>query len=63
MIDTSTRLGELRIMPVIIIDDPADAVPLATALIAGGLPCVEITFRTAAASEALRRMAEAVPGL
>lgn len=57
------RLRALRIVPVIVIDDPADAVPLARALVAGGLPCAEVTFRTARAAEALRRMAADVPDL
>lgn len=53
----TTRLRALRVLPVIVIDDPADAVPLATALAAGGLPAAEITFRTAGAAEAIRRIA------
>lgn len=52
------RLAELRVVPVIAIDDVRAALPLADALIAGGLPIAEITFRTPAAAEviaALRR--------
>ncbi len=45
-----------RIVPVIVIDDPAHASPLAAALVAGGLPCAEVTFRTPRAVEALRRI-------
>ena len=48
----ATRLRAVRIVPVIVIDDPADAVPLARALAAGGLSCAEITFRTPRAEEA-----------
>ena len=55
--DVTTRLRQLRVVPVIVIDDAADAVPLAGALADGGLPCAEVTFRTAAAGEALRRIA------
>lgn len=47
----------LRIVPVIVIRDAESAVPLAGALIRGGLPCAEITFRTPAAREALLRIA------
>jgi 2-dehydro-3-deoxyphosphogluconate aldolase / (4S)-4-hydroxy-2-oxoglutarate aldolase len=50
------RLRQLRIVPVIVINDAADAVPLAAALTEGGLSCAEVTFRTAAAGEALRRI-------
>src|SRR3982751_5834359 len=55
------RLRSIRIVPVIVIDDPDDAVPLARALADGGLPCAEITFRTARAAEALRRITAEVP--
>lgn len=57
------RLKELRIVPVITIEDAADAEPLAAALVEGGLPCAEITFRTAAAGEAIRRIADSHPEL
>lgn len=56
------RLGALRLVPVVKIDRADDAAPLAEALLQGGLPCAEITFRTAAAAEAIRR-ASAVPGM
>jgi Entner-Doudoroff aldolase len=55
------RLREARVVPVIVIDDPGDAVPLARALKDGGLACVEVTFRTPRAAEALRRIAAEVP--
>jgi 2-dehydro-3-deoxyphosphogluconate aldolase/(4S)-4-hydroxy-2-oxoglutarate aldolase len=55
------RLRETRVVPVIVIDDPEDAVPLARALAAGGLACAEITFRTPTAPEALRRITNEVP--
>ena len=51
----------MGIVPVVKIDDPAKAVPLAQALKAGGLPCAEITFRTAAAKEAMERINKEVP--
>ncbi len=52
---------DLGIVPVIKIDDADKAIPLAKALIEGGMPCAEITFRTAAAEEAIRKMSEAFP--
>jgi Entner-Doudoroff aldolase len=57
------RVRQLRVVPVIVIDDPADAVPLGAALAAGGLSCAEITFRTARALEALRRISGECPDL
>lgn len=57
------RLRQLRIVPVIVIDDPADGRKLADALVNGGLPCAEVTFRTPGAADALRHMAEAQPDL
>ncbi|MDR2375323.1 MAG: bifunctional 4-hydroxy-2-oxoglutarate aldolase/2-dehydro-3-deoxy-phosphogluconate aldolase [Treponema sp.] len=50
------ELGTIGIIPVIKIDDPAGAVPLAKALAAGGIPCAEVTFRTAQGEEAIRRI-------
>jgi 2-dehydro-3-deoxyphosphogluconate aldolase/(4S)-4-hydroxy-2-oxoglutarate aldolase len=52
------RLAAIRLMPVVIIDRAEDARPLAQALKAGGLPCAEITFRTAAAEAAIKAIAE-----
>lgn len=57
------RLRAARVVPVITIDDPDNAVPLARALSAGGLACAEITFRTPRAAEAIRRIAAEVPDL
>lgn len=53
--------GLAPVMPVLVIEDAATARPLAEALIAGGLPALEVTLRTPAALEAMRAMAE-VPG-
>jgi len=50
------RVGKLGIVPIISIDDAADASPLADALVAGGLPLLEITFRTEAAEAAIRSL-------
>jgi 2-dehydro-3-deoxyphosphogluconate aldolase/(4S)-4-hydroxy-2-oxoglutarate aldolase len=57
------KLSAIGIVPVIAINDVEKAVPLAKALVAGGIPCAEVTFRTAEAEEAIKRMAEAVPEL
>jgi len=57
--------GQLRaagVVPVVTIEDAAQAVPLAEALVEGGLPVIEITLRTKAALEALNRIAQSVPG-
>src|SRR5664279_1507707 len=54
--DTLSALSEARIVPVIVLDDAADADPLAAALVAGGLPVAEVTFRTAAAEDSIRAM-------
>ena len=55
------KLSLAGLVPVIAVNDAADAVPLCKALSDGGLPVAEITFRTAAAEEAIRRVHEAVP--
>ena len=57
------RVRQLRVVPVIVIDDPVDAAPLGAALTAGGLSCAEVTFRTARALEALRRLGAECPEL
>ncbi|MFD8818941.1 bifunctional 4-hydroxy-2-oxoglutarate aldolase/2-dehydro-3-deoxy-phosphogluconate aldolase, partial [Streptomyces sp. NPDC059627] len=49
------------VVPVVVIEDAADAVPLARALVAGGLPVIEVTLRTPAALDAVRAVAGAVP--
>lgn len=57
------NLSKIGIVPVIKLDDAKDAVPLAKALCAGGLPAAEITFRTAAAAEAIRAIRKEVPDM
>ncbi len=57
------QLGLLGIVPVIAIEDANDAEPLAQALIDGGLPCAEVTFRTAAAKDAIERIAKKFPDM
>ncbi|WP_293997992.1 bifunctional 4-hydroxy-2-oxoglutarate aldolase/2-dehydro-3-deoxy-phosphogluconate aldolase [Streptomyces sp.] len=49
------------VVPVVVIEDAADAVPLARALVDGGLPVIEVTLRTPAALDAIRAVAAAVP--
>lgn len=56
MPDTMAALRAARLVPVVVLDVVEDADPLAAALVAGGLPVAEVTFRTAAAPEAIRVM-------
>lgn len=55
------QIQEIGIVPVVVLEDAKDAEPIAKALVEGGLPCAEVTFRTAAAEEAIRIMAEKYP--
>jgi 2-dehydro-3-deoxyphosphogluconate aldolase / (4S)-4-hydroxy-2-oxoglutarate aldolase len=57
MNDAITRIEDIGIVPVIVLDDPDLAAPLADALAQGGLPCAEVTFRTTRAADALQIMA------
>lgn len=61
MTEMFEKIHEIGILPVIALDDAAQAVPLAKALAAGGIPAAEVTFRTAAGEEAIRRIAQEVP--
>ncbi|MCK7623465.1 bifunctional 4-hydroxy-2-oxoglutarate aldolase/2-dehydro-3-deoxy-phosphogluconate aldolase [Streptomyces sp. RS10V-4] len=54
-------LGLAPVIPVVVLQDAADAVPLARALVAGGLPVIEVTLRTPAALDAIRAIAAEVP--
>ncbi|MFG3287031.1 bifunctional 4-hydroxy-2-oxoglutarate aldolase/2-dehydro-3-deoxy-phosphogluconate aldolase [Streptomyces sp. NPDC048111] len=58
---TPSVLDLAPVVPVVVIDDAADAVPLARALVAGGLPAIEVTLRTPAALDAIRAIAAQVP--
>jgi 2-dehydro-3-deoxyphosphogluconate aldolase/(4S)-4-hydroxy-2-oxoglutarate aldolase len=58
MSEVLKRLGEIRLVPVVVLEDAKNAEPLAEALIAGGLPCAEVTFRTAAAAESIKRISK-----
>lgn len=57
------KLSAFGVVPVVVIDDAKDALPLAEALRAGGLLCAEVTFRTDAAEESIRRISEANPDM
>lgn len=57
------ELRKYGVVPVVVLDDSKDALPLAKALVNGGLPCAEVTFRTSAAKEAIRLMVEAYPDM
>ena len=61
MNETLKKIYDLGIVPVIAINDIEKAVPLAKALVAGGLPVAEITFRTDAAEESIKRIVKEVP--
>lgn len=52
---------EYAVVPVVVLEDAKDALPLAEALVDGGLPCAEVTFRTEAAEESIRLMSEKYP--
>ena len=56
-----TQIENTGIVPVVVLDDPKDAEPLAEALCSGGLPCAEVTFRTPAAAQSIRIMSEKFP--
>ncbi len=56
MSEVFKRLGKIRLVPVVVLEDAKNAEPLAEVLIAGGLPCAEVTFRTAAAVESIKRI-------
>lgn len=63
MNEVLSKIEMMGIVPVIKLDDPKNAVPLAKALCDGGLPCAEVTFRTAAAEESIRLMRRAFPDM
>ena len=61
MNDLLQRVSDLGVVPVVVLNDAKDAAPLAKALCEGGLPCAEVTFRTACAEECIRIMATEYP--
>ena len=62
-LDFEAFIAALRVIPVVEIPRVDDAVPLARALVDAGLPCVEITFRTASAAQAIEAIATSVPDI
>ena len=59
--DVFSRLAAAGVVPVVVLDNAADAVPTAKAMVAGGIDVMEITFRTAAAADSIRAVAAEVP--
>ena len=55
------QLQKFGVVPVVVLNDVKDALPLAKALVDGGLPCAEVTFRTDAAEESIRQMSKEYP--
>jgi len=55
------KFYEVGVVPVVVLEDSEDALPLAKALVEGGLPCAEVTFRTATAADSIRLMSENYP--
>lgn len=63
MEEMKAKIRAMKIVPVVKLDDAKDAVPLAKALVEGGLPCAEVTFRTEAAAESIKKMLETYPDM
>lgn len=59
----ASLLDVVPVLPVVVVDRVADAVPIARALVAGGLPAIELTLRTPVALDAIRAIADEVPGI
>jgi 2-dehydro-3-deoxyphosphogluconate aldolase/(4S)-4-hydroxy-2-oxoglutarate aldolase len=59
----SSLLDRVPVVPVVVVDDLAQAVPVARALVAGGLPVIELTLRTPVALDAIRAIADEVPDI
>ena len=57
------KISKIGIVPVVVLDDAKDAKPLGQALMEGGLPCAEVTFRTEAAEESIRIMSQEFPDM
>ena len=61
--DVLARLARAGVVPVVVLDDAKDAVPTAKAMLAGGVDVMEITFRTAAAADSIKAVAENCPDM
>ena len=63
MNDTLKKIGEMGIIPVVVLNKVSDAIPLGKALVSGGLACAEVTFRTDAAEESIRAISKEFPDM
>lgn len=63
MKNIAEQFYECGVVPVVVLEDASDAIPLAKALMEGGLPCAEVTFRTEAAEESIRLISEEYPDM
>lgn len=63
MSEIMKRISQIGIVPVVVLEDAEKAVSVAKSLAAGGIDCAEVTFRTAAAEESIRRIAAECPDL
>lgn len=63
MLQIEEEFRKMRVIPVVKLEDKSDAEPLADALVEGGLPAAEVTFRTEHAAEGIRRMLKAHPDM
>ncbi len=61
--DVLERLARAIVVPVVVLDDAKDAIPTANAMVAGGIDVMEITFRTAAAADAIEAVAKNCPDM
>lgn len=61
--DVMKKLSNAGIVPVVVLDDVKDAVPVAQALLMGGIDVMEITFRTAAAADSIKAVSESCPNM
>ena len=61
--DVLARLARAGVVPVVVLEDAGDAVPTAKAMLAGGVDVMEITFRTAAAADSIKAVAESCPDM
>ncbi len=57
------QFEQFGVVPVVVLEDAKDAGPLAEALVKGGLPCAEVTFRTAAAEQSIKTMTDLYPDM
>ena len=63
MSTVTEKISTLVVVPVVVLEDAKDAAPLAKALVEGGLPCAEVTFRTDAAEESIKIMTSEYPDM